>query len=1484
MLATNRAVLIRYSRDGKLRRASGLQVGGRYVLTADHCADGTGHTVVVGGDEHPAEVFVRGQGPDVDLAILEVPGLPEVPPLGYARADRTLAQDVNGCVALGYPVWKHSSRVAQVEGNVPTGEGLDPHAPTGATPPLTLKITNQEIRDKQVLRGDLDQEGSQWAGMSGAVVVTRDNLVIAVVRGHSPAEGVGSLTLTPMDAITTLPADRAAQFWAALHVPEPSDLPVLPRPGESPGAVSLAASTLSDAAVKFLGVPTSGHERFVGRTDALAYLDDVFARYQQENSTFVCLISGRTGIGKSSLAEYFAFQKGDQIHGKVIKVDVQEQDVSASIKYLAEYGLITQHDEIADQTQDILRQIPPDSIIIIDNVGQLSGHEIFAGYRWHFLLILISNAQPVSALMSAFVGRCEQLELTELSENECECIFRKRLHTAIVRLFDQAGQSFGSFLTTPIQRSPFFVRQVCHVIEEYYFDRGIHELSELIAHTREQISEETWGILEFLFNKVAETPNARHLILACSLFSPGKIPLDQLVDTVGLLPAEVSPALDRIVGLGWVSGPKFEAGRQWVWMQRSCHEYACHQFKDQPPQQQDRFKQAYVGTWFKVLMGSGSVRDLWGMHEDFVFAVRCLRQLEQPTQLLKGLEKLDSEQILALQKVVPPKDRIDFYWMLLKAECDHAKIASILAALAESLLRAGNTAVAESFARQSLYWYDRAGDVMPAAELRRRLGTIYRTEGDFARSLAAFEEALAVYQEQNDDLACADVDRQKAQTHLEAGDIQGALKSLREAEAILRELIQQGNRHQEVRTSLAYILSTLADVYSRLDDLANAEQAALQAIEIHTQEVGANHYYTGYDMRCLAKVRIKQGRLDEAIELLETASDISRDFFGLSHSSAIIDLTIAEAQLMAGRPLPAESLARDALEVFSNSMQKENKFMAYAHRLIAEAQLLENSLDEAENSLSEANRIIVERHLSDTPHATQIKVLEGRLWLARKKVDQAEQMFWEARSEFWCFGMLAQAKDTDNLIAKAILSQGIEDWNHSALPYQRYLEDFPRSLHNLLGQELVSQLTEDLHGLPPAARTVLDVYCGSGFVSRELAKGSLAGVQVTGVDGSPEMIKLSRSWKATTEDAHSFYVVPEECPALAGKQFNEVACHMGVFQNDLRARHFLFQRMLTHLSDTCKIWFSVYAADFRFPVCFENDYPAINEVNPFKATLFAKLEEIGYKQASLEACVAPEFTKEDYNNLSHFFDFYGFQLIPEEDQIRIFPVRRTWKDRLALTRLPVISKKVFGHSVSGLYWQQIGDLPNYFDDTYGAVFRAERIRALDCIPAIFSHVNLDFHRGDPIRYAVGVMLKDSAGRMLFVRRGPGARDYHDSWSLCSTFADPGMTLQESLQESLHRNLGIEVGAVKDLAPRSIRFSPRVSENGEPWIMAMCLYEGGLEGEPRLVTAKYSEMVWEDGPRFINKLDPGKMGDCTKSYRDLMRWRLETNRIAREQTQ
>jgi TPR repeat protein len=218
VLAAQRAVLVRRDDAGGVRVGSGLRIGARLVLTADHCVGGENLRVVSGGVEYPASVVVRSDTPDVDVALVEAAGLAELGWLGLGRVDRSVAVRLVGCVALGFPHWKprvDGQRVlVQVDGYVPTAEGI---VVTGhdAVRLVTLKSEGPSVKEQPLPQGDLAAPGTPWAGMSGAVVVAGD-VVVGVVARHNLAEGAGSLSVTPLDAIEGLPAARAAEFWAAL--------------------------------------------------------------------------------------------------------------------------------------------------------------------------------------------------------------------------------------------------------------------------------------------------------------------------------------------------------------------------------------------------------------------------------------------------------------------------------------------------------------------------------------------------------------------------------------------------------------------------------------------------------------------------------------------------------------------------------------------------------------------------------------------------------------------------------------------------------------------------------------------------------------------------------------------------------------------------------------------------------------------------------------------------------------------------------------------------------------------------------------------------------------------------------------------------------------------------------------------------------------------------------------------------------------------
>jgi TolA-binding protein len=230
---TDRVVLIRYTTAGERRVGSGFRLRDRFVLTADHCAEGAGHQVeLVDGTRFPATVYVRSNTTDVDLAVLEVDGaIPRVVGLGPARVRRDVADQVLGCQALGFPRWRRSEGrdriMVQVDGYIPTAEGIRPVSADHALPDLLeLKGTGPAIREHPTPSGELAQ-ASPWGGMSGAAVVTH-NMLVGVVRSHNIGAGGMSLTVTPLEAITHLDPAVAGHFMDATGLVPVEEWPLLP--------------------------------------------------------------------------------------------------------------------------------------------------------------------------------------------------------------------------------------------------------------------------------------------------------------------------------------------------------------------------------------------------------------------------------------------------------------------------------------------------------------------------------------------------------------------------------------------------------------------------------------------------------------------------------------------------------------------------------------------------------------------------------------------------------------------------------------------------------------------------------------------------------------------------------------------------------------------------------------------------------------------------------------------------------------------------------------------------------------------------------------------------------------------------------------------------------------------------------------------------------------------------------------------------------
>ncbi|MFE5894905.1 tetratricopeptide repeat protein [Streptomyces sp. NPDC056462] len=317
---TDRITLIRFkTHDGRIGLGSGLLVNERTVLTAHHVAEGTDHRVECAAGPRSVVSVLRSGSSAVDLALFTlaepVKGLGA---LAVARVDRTSVGVLKACT-VGFPRWRRDNRhrrTAQVDGTIPTAEGLAYAAPSGETEGLLTLVGNREpgaprittgsLLDTEVGTGACSDSGSPWAGMSGAGVIWNET-VIGVVRSHNVAAGQNSLTVTPLTALELLPPRLRKRFWAMLGVDDSAKLPVLT--AASTGTVASVVNTLPRSVPDFTGRDT--------------VLRDLLDAATGDGAACVAAIDGMGGVGKTELALHAAHRMAAHYVDAQLFIDLQ---------------------------------------------------------------------------------------------------------------------------------------------------------------------------------------------------------------------------------------------------------------------------------------------------------------------------------------------------------------------------------------------------------------------------------------------------------------------------------------------------------------------------------------------------------------------------------------------------------------------------------------------------------------------------------------------------------------------------------------------------------------------------------------------------------------------------------------------------------------------------------------------------------------------------------------------------------------------------------------------------------------------------------------------------------------------------------------------------------------------------------------------------------------------------------------------------------
>ena len=231
------AVLLDSGADGS-QTGSGYLVGGRLVLTADHCVrDASGQRagqlrVVRASDGAQATASVLASSDEVDVAVLGLPDPPwsaELPAPRYGRVDRSRTEELSDCEAVGFPRWQYDQ----------ADQGRNAAALRGF-----IRVTDDATSGFLVLRdqpldtvaahpgtgpGDADA-GSPWEGLSGAVVFCRGH-ALGVIVEHRREQGAAAIRLVPFDRVAggLDPGTRAVA--AALGLPAVGQLPIISESG-----------------------------------------------------------------------------------------------------------------------------------------------------------------------------------------------------------------------------------------------------------------------------------------------------------------------------------------------------------------------------------------------------------------------------------------------------------------------------------------------------------------------------------------------------------------------------------------------------------------------------------------------------------------------------------------------------------------------------------------------------------------------------------------------------------------------------------------------------------------------------------------------------------------------------------------------------------------------------------------------------------------------------------------------------------------------------------------------------------------------------------------------------------------------------------------------------------------------------------------------------------------------------------------------------
>ncbi|MFB2978105.1 tetratricopeptide repeat protein [Microseira sp. BLCC-F43] len=764
-------------------------------------------------------------------------------------------------------------------------------------------------------------------------------------------------------------------------------------------------------------IPLSGAAQLLGRSHEIQKLKELL---QQEDGQAIAVILGMGGVGKTELANQYAWQHletlGDRAGG-VCWIDAREIDIGIQFINFArsffnlnppeDWDLKTQLnycwrnwrcgnwliviDDVTDYRKQVKPYLPPQTspFKILITTREKLGSSLA-----HLSLDELKAEAALDLLISLVGAQRIQPEL-EIAQQICNWLGYLPLGLELVgRYLERDPDLSLKAMLSLLEKKRIRHRSVVEADATMTAKLGVADAFDL-----------SWERLD---------ENAQQLGCMLSLFALADIPWDLVKQAYRNLPSFDNAEIE----IDFIEEARVDLVRCNLLQRTGKETYRLHQLireylreKREQSEQVNDFNQAFVDAIVAVAKQVPEPGKLSCQLIDSIFYK--IPHLAEPATTL--MDWLSGEDIfwpsLALGRFYKAQYLYEqaehFYQQCLnltqtRLGVEHPYLAISLSNLAELYREQGRYKEAEPLFLEALEIWQKLPDKdeNEPTMILNNLALLYEEQGRYSEAERLFLQALELnrssYGEEHT-YVVGFILHNLGNLYQQQGRYSEAESIAIQAVKIRIDLLGNDN------PITAMTINNLAAVYISQSRHSEAEPLLLQALEIIRRTRGEEHREVATCLSNLASLYISQGRYSQAESLLLEALELDKRLLGEEHPELVTDLSnLANFYQSQLRYSEAETLYRQALELGKRVVAHNHPMMATSLKDLADIYYSQGRYSEAETLYKQALELEKCRLGEDHPELAKNLNILAHLYHAQGRYSEAETLYrqaWDMRKQ-----------------------------------------------------------------------------------------------------------------------------------------------------------------------------------------------------------------------------------------------------------------------------------------------------------------------------------------------------------------------------------------------------------------------------------------------------------------------------------------------------